>query len=318
MPTFIDFFRRDSERVNSNMVIVGKSGGGKSYATKSILSNLAADDSKIFVLDPENEYTELAGNLHGKFINVANASHGRINPFHIITSLEDDEAEDGQETSSYAAHLQFLEEFFRQILPEIDGDAMEYLNNLINRVYSQKGIDQYTNLNTLRPEDYPIFDDLYDCVLEEFQRTKSDYLKTNLRVLMNYIAKFSTGGRNANIWNGPSTLSTVENFIVFNFQSLLANRNNTVANAQMLLVLKYLDNEIIKNREYNLKYKASRKIIVVIDEAHVFIDAKYPLAWTSCSSWPSASGNTTACRLSLPRTSRTLWAARSWPGSPPP
>ena len=74
VPTFIDFFRRDSERVNSNMVIVGKSGGGKSYATKSILSNLAADDSKIFVLDPENEYTELAGNLHGKFINVANAS----------------------------------------------------------------------------------------------------------------------------------------------------------------------------------------------------------------------------------------------------
>ncbi len=277
-PTFVDFFRRDSERVNSNMVIVGKSGGGKSYATKSILTNLAADDAKIFVLDPENEYTELAGNLHGKFINTANASHGRINPFHIITSLEDDEASDGEETNSYAAHLQFLEEFFRQILPDIDGDAMEYLNNLIIRVYSRKGIDQFTNLVSLTPEDYPIFDDLYDCVLEEFQRTKSDYLKNNLRVLMNYIAKFSTGGRNATIWNGPSTLSTVENFIVFNFQTLLANRNNTIANAQMLLVLKYLDNEIIKNREYNMKYGAKRKIIVVIDEAHVFIDAKYPLA----------------------------------------
>ena len=278
VPAFIDFFRRDSERVNSNMVIVGKSGGGKSYATKSILTNLAADDAKIFVLDPENEYTELAANLHGKFINTANASHGRINPFQIITSLEDDEASDGEETSSFAAHLQFLEEFFRQILPDIDGDAMEYLNNLIIRVYSQRGIDQYTNLSGLRPEDYPIFDDLYDCILEEFQRTKSDYLKSNLRVLMNYIAKFSTGGRNAGIWNGPSTLSTVENFIVFNFQTLLANRNNTVANAQMLLVLKYLDNEIIKNREYNLRYGANRKIIVVIDEAHVFIDAKYPLA----------------------------------------
>ena len=95
---------------------------------------------------------------------------------------------------------------------------------------------------------------------------------------MNYVAKFSTGGRNASIWNGPSTLSTAENFIVFNFQTLLANRNNTVANAQMLLVLKYLDNEIIKNREYNIKYGADRKIIVVIDEAHVFIDEKYPIA----------------------------------------
>ena len=278
VPTFVDFFRRDNDRVNSNMVIVGKSGGGKSYATKSILSNLAADDAKIFVLDPENEYTQLAGNLKGKYINVANSSHGRINPFQIITSLEDDEAEAGQETSSYAAHLQFLEEFFRQILPDIDSDALEYLNNLINRVYVRRGIDPSTNLTALKPEDYPIFDDLYDCILEEFQRTNSDYLKSNLRVLMNYIAKFSTGGRNANIWNGPSTLSTVENFIVFNFQSLLANRNNTIANAQMLLVLKYLDNEIIKNRDYNIKYGASRKIVVVIDEAHVFIDSKYPLA----------------------------------------
>ena len=95
---------------------------------------------------------------------------------------------------------------------------------------------------------------------------------------MSYVAKFSTGGRNSNMWNGYSTLSTVENFIVFNFQSLLANRNNTIANAQMLLVLKYLDNEIIKNREYNTKYGANRKIIIVIDEAHVFIDSKYPLA----------------------------------------
>ncbi|MEG1687803.1 MAG: hypothetical protein RR276_07965, partial [Angelakisella sp.] len=57
-----------------------------------------------------------------------------------------------------------------------------------------------------------------------------------------------------------------------------ANKNNTIANAQMLLVLKWLDNEIIKNRDYNQKYKAKRKIIVVIDEAHVFIDSKYPVA----------------------------------------
>lgn len=278
VPTFLDFFRRDNERVNSNMVIVGKSGGGKSYATKSILSNLAADDSKIFVLDPENEYSDLAANLNGKFINVANASHGRINPFQVITSLEDDEAEEGMETNSFAEHLQFLEEFFRQILPEVNADAMEYLNNLINRVYMRRNIDQYTNLNTLRPEDYPTFDNLYDCILEEFQNTQSEYLRNNLRVLMSYVAKFSTGGRNSNMWNGYSTLSTVENFIVFNFQSLLANRNNTIANAQMLLVLKYLDNEIIKNREYNTKYGANRKIIIVIDEAHVFIDSKYPLA----------------------------------------
>lgn len=281
VPVFIDFFRRDNDRVNSNMVIIGKSGSGKSFATKSLLSNLAAENGKIFVLDPENEYTDMAHNLGGKIINVGNASQGRLNPFHIITNLEDDEEEEGGEgeaSTSFSTHLQFLEEFFRQILPEIESDAMEYLNNLIIRVYSLKGIDEYTELAELQPEDYPTFDDLYDVILEEFQSTRSAYLRSNLQILMNYVAKFSTGGRNAALWNGYSTISTEENFIVFNFQSLLANRNNTVANAQMLLVLKWLDNEIIKNRDYNIKYHENRKIIVIIDEAHVFIDTKYPLA----------------------------------------
>ena len=278
IPVFINFFRRDSERVNSNMVIVGKSGSGKSYATKSILSNLAADDAKIFILDPENEYQELAGNLHGKIINVGNAQYGRLNPFHIITALDDDEAGESGPSGSYATHLQFLEEFFRQIMPDCDKDSMEYLNTLLDRLYSDFNISAETDLSKLRPEDYPIFDDLYDVVLQEFQGTDNEYIRTMLRTLMNYIAKFSTGGRNANIWNGPSTVTTESNFTVFNFQSMLANRNQTIANAQMLLVLKYVDNEIIKNRDYNTKYGLKRKVVVVIDEAHVFIDAKYPIA----------------------------------------
>ena len=279
IPVFIDFFRRDNERVNSNMVIVGKSGSGKSYATKSILSNLAADDSKIFILDPENEYQELAGNLHGKIINVGNAQYGRLNPFHIITALDDDEAgEGGGPSGSYATHLQFLEEFFRQILPDCDKDSMEYLNTMTDRLYSDFNITPETDLSKLHPEDYPVFDDLYDAILKEFQSTDNQYIRTMLRTLLNYIAKFSTGGRNANIWNGPSTVTTDTNFTVFNFQSMLANRNTTIANAQMLLVLKYIDNEIIKNRDYNAKYNLKRKIVVVIDEAHVFIDAKFPIA----------------------------------------
>ena len=278
IPVFIDFFRRDSERVNSNMVIVGKSGSGKSYATKSLLTNLAAEDAKIFILDPENEYTELAANLHGQIINVGNAQYGRLNPFHIITALDDDEAGENGPSGSYATHLQFLEEFFKQIMPDCEKDAMEYLNTLVDHMYLGHDITAETDLSKLRPSDYPIFDDLYDEVLQEFQSSDNPFTRDLLRSLMNYIAKFSTGGRNANIWNGPSTVTTEENFTVFNFQSMLANRNSTIANAQMLLVLKYIDNEIIKNRDYNTKYHANRKIVVVIDEAHVFIDAKYPIA----------------------------------------
>ncbi len=278
-PVFIDFFVRNKDRVNSNMVVIGKSGSGKSYATKTILSNLAADNSKIFILDPENEYFGLAQNLNGKVIDVGSATQGRLNPFHIIASLSDEEESDEETVStSFSTHLQFLEEFYRQILPGIEADALEYLNNITMRMYEAKGIDGETDLSELEPEDYPVFDDLYDKILNDYQLAAGEYSKENLRVLLNYISKFATGGRNALLWNRPASVSTNENFIVFNFQSLLANKNNTIANAQMLLVLKWLDNEIIKNRDYNIRYGAQRKVIVVIDEAHVFIDSKFPIA----------------------------------------
>jgi type IV secretory pathway VirB4 component len=164
------------------------------------------------------------------------------------------------------------------VLPGIDPQALEYLNNLIVELYKRKGIDFQSNFSQLKASDYPIFDDLNQLILEKLNGATVDYDITNLRILSNFISKFSKNGRDSNLWNGESTLTVKENFTVFNFQSLLANKNGVIANAQMLLVLKWLDNEIIKNREFNLKHKTNRKIIVAIDEAHVFIDPKYPIA----------------------------------------
>ena len=229
------------------------------------------------ILDPENEYDIISENLGGKLIDVGTASHGRLNPFHVITTLDADEAAEGA-GNAFSVHLQFLEQFFREILPGIDAHALEMLNNLTVDLYAKKGITWQSDFSKLTADDYPIFDDLYHLILEEIEKATVQYDVENLRVLKNFISKFSTGGRNSNLWNGPSTLSVKENFAVFNFQSLLANKNGVIANAQMLLVLKWLDNEIIKNRDFNLKYHTNRKIIVAIDEAHVFIDSKYPIA----------------------------------------
>lgn len=274
-PVFVDFFQRNNERVNSNMIVIGKSGSGKSYATKVLLSNLAADNARIFIIDPEEEYMTLAKNLSGKVIDVGSSAHGIINPFHVMTSLSADEGGTGD---SFSQHLQFLEEFFRTIFDGMSSDAFETFNSMVGEVYKIKNINQATDLSKLKPEDYPIFDDLYGLIEKKLNKEKDEYHRRNYQILLNYVQKFATGGRNSNLWNGPTSIQTKENFVCFNFRSLLVNRNKTIANAQMLLVFKYLDNEILKNRDFNLKYETLRKIVVVVDEAHLFINPKFPVA----------------------------------------
>ena len=275
-PMFIDFFERNKERVNSNMIVLGKSGSGKSYATKGLLAHLAADNSRIFVLDPEKEYVVLAKNLGGKVVDVGAAKEGRINPFQIVTSLED-EGDSGQNVS-LAAHLQFLEEFFKVILDGITRDALEVLNECVKELYAKFHITEETDIQKLKPKDFPIFQNLYEFVIEKYNKEKDDYMRNNLKVIRTYIAKFAEGGRNSNLWNGFSTITAEENFINFNFQTLLSNKNNDIANAQMLLIMRWLENEVFKNKDYNEKYHTNRKVVVAIDEAHVFIDEKKPVA----------------------------------------
>ncbi len=275
-PVFLDLFKRDKERVNSNMVIVGKSGSGKSFCTKSLLANLAADNSKIFILDPEREYDIIAKNMKGKVIDVGSAKEGRINPLQINASQDDEDNAEGN--VSLAMHMQFLETFFGLILEGITMDGMELLTEAIKELYAKFGINNSTHIEQLKPEQFPIMQDLYNYICEKYENATDDYNRNNYKVLKIYLNKFAEGGRNAVLWNGYSTISNAENFIVFNFQSLLANNAGSVSNAQMLLVMRWLNNEVINNKDYNAKYHTTRKVIVVIDEAHVFIDPKQTVA----------------------------------------
>ena len=154
-------------------------------------------------------------------------------------------------SDTYNQHLQFLEEFFRIIFDGLEGDAFEILNSLVVDIYKAKNINNETDLSTLKPEDYPIFDDLYNLIVKRSETETDSYMRHNLQILQAYVQKFATGGRNAKLWNGPTSIETNENFVCFNFQSLISNRNSTVASAQMMLVFKYLDNEILKNKDFN-------------------------------------------------------------------
>ncbi len=274
LPAFVNFFKRDLTHVNSNLVIIGQSGSGKSYATKTVLTNLATDGAKVYVLDPESEYDVLAENLGGSHIDASDGSKGRINPFEIMTTMDDE----GGSSNSFYAHLQFLEQFYRVVLQGINQDSLEMLNKLTEEVYAEKNIKPGRNLAELKPEDYPTFEDLCTLVDKKLSEAKDAYEENCLRTISNWVTRFRRGYRDSSLWNGTTTFSPKENFIDFDFQRLLANHNEITANAQMLILLKWLENEVIRNRDYNRIHNTSRKVVVAIDEAHLFIDEKYPIA----------------------------------------
>lgn len=83
-----------------------------------------------------------------------------------------------------------------------------------------------------------------------------------------YLQKF-VNGRYSDIWNAPSTLSVDADIIDFNFQSLFANKNNVVANAQMLLVFRFIEQEVINARELNKNGHNLRTMIVADEDSRL-------------------------------------------------
>ena len=75
----VDFDKRTEDKTNSNILILGNSGQGKSYLMKLLLCNQRESGKSILCLDPEHEYEDLCNNLGGTYIDMMSGEF-MINP----------------------------------------------------------------------------------------------------------------------------------------------------------------------------------------------------------------------------------------------
>ena len=220
---------------NSNMVVFGKSGGGKSYTVKLGILRELMFGAQVFVIDPENEYKFLAQTLGGSFVRISIASENTINPFDLPMPGK---AESFGET--FRNHILSLTGLFRLMFGNLTPTEEAMLDSAIIQTYALKDIYPDQDYTDKEP---PLLSDLENILAST---EGADTLVIRLR-------KY-TQGTFAGFLNKPTTISVNKNLAVFSIRDM----EEELRPIAMYVVLNYIWSQV--RREL-------RKRILVVDEA---------------------------------------------------
>ncbi len=277
LPIFFDPFVTNNERPSHNLAVVASTGSGKSFTVKKMIINEFARGTKIFIIDAENEYKNLVLENGGEYIDLYSRKGGMINPLQIRYIPSDDNKELKETDCPLAKHLGFLEAFFKTAFEDITEKELIMLLAVVESLYNKKGIYKNTSINTLetlKPEDYPIFSELYE-YLPEYKKSLDSEEKRKLIVQLEIILSRFLTGTDAYLFDGYTDIDLSNDLISFNLQELLYSGNQRLINTQTLNLLTYLNNSIVSNKIKNEKLGNKHKhISIIVDEFHLFIDEK--------------------------------------------
>ena len=254
-----DFDRRADDKTNSNVLILGNSGQGKSYLLKLLLTNLRMSGKSVICLDSEQEYETLCNNLGGCYIDLMSGKY-IINPLEPkewseptaeIRKKESSDPEDDscpeafRQATQLSQHISYLKDFFR-VYKDFDDAQIDALEILLSRLYSAFGITDSTDYEKLKPTDYPIISDLYELVEREYLKyekgSKSLFTEDLLRELCLGLNSMCVGAE-SKMFNGHTNISD-DKFIVFGVKGLM-EANRKLKDAMLFNILSYMNHKLL-------------------------------------------------------------------------
>ena len=267
----LDIWKRGDDRTNSNMVIMGQAGQGKSTVIKSIAITEFKNGTKIIFIDPESEYRDLCHNLQGDYIN-AGGGKFKINPLQIRPAPRDEDEEkdklyedDGNGIGDLALHIKNLEIFFNMYLPDLTIIQKAILKKCIIELYKSFNIVWDTDVTCLKNTDFPIFSDLHELIEKKANENKKDEDYKILGLLLEDIAH----GSDSFLWNGHTTINPKSNCICLDTNSLQETAD-TVKRTQYFNLLSWCWQQMSEDRD--------KKVMLFADEAYLMIDPQVPQA----------------------------------------
>lgn len=246
----VDFDRRAEDKTNSNILILGNSGQGKSYLLKLILCNLRESGKRIICLDPEMEYADLCEALGGTYIDFLSGQY-------IINPLEPKAWNDGggefdpttpdafKKVTRLSQHIAFLKDFFRSYkdFTDVQIDTIEIL---LTKLYVRFGITDMTDYSAKQSTDFPIMEDFYKLCDEEFmtydKQRKYLYTEQTLQEVCLGLHSMCVGSE-SKYFNGHTNIKDSV-FLVFGVKGLMET-NKRLKNAMLFNILSFMSNQLL-------------------------------------------------------------------------
>ncbi len=264
---FLFQIKKEHNRNNANLLILGASGSGKSTTAKLMLRSHIRNGYQIVAIDPEGEIDEMTKLYGGNFVDLGKGGEfGMVNPLEIVLDADEEELEQGLGYTVLTKTLQFLKAFMKYYDPSIEEDVLTLFSEVVQDTYKRFGIDFETDFSKFKSTDYPTFKDVYVTIkgrLSQYQektheRDIMERLELKIRPLTKELKYY---------FDGHTTISGNTDFIVFNIKELM-NADVNIRNALFFNILKYA---------WGLCLDKSVNTILSVDEAHVLLSSNNAL-----------------------------------------
>lgn len=264
---FLYKIRKENNRNNANMIVLGTSGSGKSTAAKLLLRGHIRNGCQIVIIDPEDEFRDITQTYGGDTIDIGKGGEfGLINPLEVVIDADEEEIKQGLGYTVLTRTLQFLKAFMKYYDPSIQEDVLTMFSEVVQDTYKRFGIDFNTDFSHFTSADYPTFSDVYATIkgrlMSMTEQTQEREIMERLELKVRPITKELKF-----YFDGHTTISRDSDFMVFNIKELM-NSDSTVKNALFFNVLKYA---------WGLCLDYDVDTVLMVDEAHVLLGDKNTL-----------------------------------------
>ena len=231
--------------INGNGFVFGVPGSGKSFFCKMEMGNVfLSGNDEIIVIDPMNEYFDIAETYGGTVVNMSTYTDNYVNPLDMdVWSLD---------LNDSRGMIREKGEFMLRLCEQCIGES---LNSRQKSIIDRCVRKLYIEIARNRDKYVPIMSDFYEILMNQPEDEAKD-LALSLELFVN---------GSLNIFNHQTNVDVDNRFTVYGIRDL----GTELSSITMLVMMESIQNRIIANGKRGIA------TWLYIDEFHVLLNSEY-------------------------------------------